>query len=193
MGIFISKIKLINYKNKISEKDNFNDNDKENNTHNKAFFYLEIIYLFNPLSIMCCVNLQLRTFYNFLLFFCLEKLTNIEVVNFLKLFFINIICIFTLLISPANFFILVFFYIKNLEGVNIKRKFYILSNVLISLLSFCVFIFGFLLSNKTQKEPIGSFYLYYNYFFMKDTFPNYGILWNLIPEVNIIIINMIKI
>lgn len=204
VGIFISKIKLINNKkyskenkNKTKEKLNSEKNDKSYNNNyyydydRSGFFYLEIIYLFNPLSIMCCVSLQLRTIYNFLLFFSIEKLTKINfnenendydgfTVNFLKLFFINVICIFCLLITPGNFFILMFFYIKNFEGLKNKKIFFVVFTALISLLIFWVVFF----TNNFSKEPIESFYLYQNYFLMKDTFPNYGILWNLIPEVN---------
>lgn len=176
-------------KKKKSEIKNTNDKD------NKEFFYLEMIYLFNPLSIMCCVNLQLRTIYNFLLFICLEKLSNffnlqekekkeiflnLNLFNFLKLLLINLTCILTLLISPANFFILLFFYVKNFEVFDNKRKFYFFVNFVLAAFATC-FIFAVFFTNK--KEPIGSLYLYYNYFFMKDTFPNFGILWNLIPEV----------
>lgn len=185
VGIFLSKIKFINQKSKKNLKE-----------IELSSWYLEMIYLYNPLAIMCCGNLQLRTIYNFLLIICVRIISGffngveneeknlknliLFLFEFINLLFINLCFVITLIISPSNFMILGFFYFKNFENLETKQKLKALFNLMISLI-FIFFSLGFLFGK--EKEPIATFYFYYNYFFMKDTLPNYGILWNLIPEI----------
>ncbi len=94
--------------------------------------------------------------------------------------------IISTLTSPGflflNISILIFFMITN----ELNNKHYILSILGI--------FFVYLLSSYTKtsgfKELNELFdntkIIYYNYFTLKDTLPNFGVFWSLMPEVNLL-------
>jgi hypothetical protein len=148
---------------------------------NKNSLYLELIYFFNPISILNCISFRLDIFY---LFVVLMFVTNKE--SFVGIFFF----ILSLVISPSHFFLNIFFMIFTIKNDALRIP-KILINALLAFygISISIYIINFKvqnLSNLLIEAPINllkdSFILYANYFNLKDTHPNIGMLWSLKPE-----------
>jgi len=105
--------------------------------------------------------------------------------QFFKMILVNIIVIFNILVCPSYSFIAIFFYFRNFYlASNIQKLKLIISNIL-SVLVVCGVIYLFLGIN----EFYGIFYQFKNYFMQKDTLPNLGLIWSLIPEVKNFLFN----
>ncbi len=158
IGIFISKL---NYR-----------NNQENE-------YFELIYLFNPISILNCSILRLDIFYSFInLLFLRYYDKTLGILAFT----------FSMIISPNYIFLnltFMFYLMRN----EIQSKAIYIKNFIISIL----IIFFSLHSDlsRINWERISQFieetkYLYANYFRIKDSLPNLGMFWYLLPEVYLI-------
>jgi hypothetical protein len=148
-----------------------------NSGKNKENSYFELIYLFNPISILNCGKLRLDIFYFFIqiLFFRYQD-------KFLGILALT----FSLLISPNYLFLSVFFMFYLINNETQSKATYI-KNLFISL----IIIFFSVHSDfsRIDWDRICLFiqetkYLYFNYFTMKDSLPNLGFFWYLLPEVN---------
>jgi hypothetical protein len=127
----------------------FNNKEKTNN-------YVEIIYLFNPISILNCSRLNLNIFYNMLnlIFFSSNNFF------FYLLYFLTSCC------TPQYFIMnTIFMLIKSIRN----------KNYLPVVLTFTALV---IITIKTDL-----LILYKNYFYVKDTLPNLNMIWSLLPEV----------
>jgi len=188
VGIYIGKIFSINYLDiKKINNNYYNSNDyekKERKKDQKKDNYLiELIYIFNPISIFSSVAMQLRIFYNFFFFYLILNFDidceNDKNTGFFKIMFTSLISITNIIFCPAYAFLILFYYLRNFYIATIKQKIKIIFIFIISLI-----ICGLLLHTFFEiKEFNGILAQYSNYFFVSDTLPNFGLMWNLFPEV----------
>ena len=138
-----------------------NDNDQK---YNK---YVEIIYLFNPITILNCSRLNLGIFMNILnlLFF---KSSNNYI--FYLLYILSSCC------TPQYFIMNTIYLIIR----SIRKNNYMM--IIISITIVIVIIF------KTDLLS-----LYMNYVYVKDTLPNMNMIWALLPEVIYVYLDILKI
>ncbi len=195
IGIYLGRILSINFfadKKQIKNID-LNENSlievKENDYLDKvdSNYLVEIIYIFNPLSIISCVSMQLRIFYNFFFFFLISNFDiDFEVkknTGFFRILLTSLLSVLTILICPAYFFIVTFYYLRNFYfGEKIQKiKMLIIWLLAILLSGLMIYIlFG-------VNEFYGILNQYSNYFFIRDTLPNFGLMWILFAEVIFII------
>ena len=143
--------------------------------------YFEIIYLFNPISIINCSKLRIDIFTTFI---------NLIFVNYYESFVGVLSLILGLLISPnffmTNFFFLVFIFKKKLIHFNFNFLKNCFLSILILYVSLDENIFSFEL-NKLILFVKETSLIYLNYFTIKDTHPNLGLFWYLLPEVKILL------
>lgn len=155
-----------------------------NEKKTKNILYFELIYFFNPISILNCISFRLDIFY---IFVVLMFVKNYE--SFLGLFFL----VLSIVISPSIFFLNIFFLIfmlKNNDKISITKT---LIKVILSFYAIAISIY--ILNFKFKAHNLSSllieaptnllndtFMLYKNYFMIKDTHPNIGMLWSLKPE-----------
>lgn len=189
VAIYIGKILSINFNSKNNKVISENKDNKDSDTKKKRKYLIfdnhliEIIYLFNPLSIISCVGMQLRILYNFLLF---SLFINFDIDNsiekntkFSKIILANFLAILNLLFNPASAFLIVFFYFRNFYLAAFTQK--------IKLFFACLFSLGFISGCLYAAFDVNEFYgvmtQYNNYFFVKDSLPNIGLMWGLFPEV----------
>jgi hypothetical protein len=130
---------------------------KANNKEEKNNKYIEIIYLFNPISILACSKLSLSIFYNLINFLMFKNDS-------------RILYIFSLLITPQYAITNTFYMIYSSK----KSNKFIGLIIVLSILAFSLFYTDL-------------FVHYKNYFLVKDSLPNLSVLWSLIPEVLLII------
>jgi len=190
VAIYIAKILSINFDSKENEL-NSENKSKESKTENKKpkgfiidnFYLIEMIYLFNPLSIISCVGMQLKIVYNFL-FFSLISYLDIDHeirknTSFPKITLASLFIVINLLCNPATAFIIIFFYFRNFYLATFLQKLKLFFAFLLSL----SFVAGCLYVFFDVNEFYGVMTQYYNYFFVKDSLPNIGLMWGLFPEV----------
>ena len=190
VGIYIGKILSINFDSK--NKESVNSENKDKKKINKNFiskksiidnYLIEVIYLFNPLSIISCLGMQLRVIYNFLFFSLIFNL-NIEIetekpTRFHRIMSNMIFAIINLLCNPANAFIVSFYYFRILYLAPFTMKI----NLFICWLLSISFMCGCLYYAFDVNEFYAVITQYRNYFFIKDSLPNIGLMWGLFPEV----------
>lgn len=190
VGIFIRKILSINLdaeKTQIILDTNEKEGSVKKNRQTKYIFnddLIEIIYLFNPLSIISCIGLQLRLVYNFLLF---SLIVNFDIdsetgknTKFHMILLISLFSLLNILSNPASLFIIVFYFLRNFYLSSLPQKFKILIAVLVSICLICCFMYVVF----DVKEFYGVLTQNTNYFFVKDSLPNIGLMWSLFPEVS---------
>jgi hypothetical protein len=132
-------------------------NDKQ--TNNK---YIEIIYLFNPITCLSCSKLNLSVFYNLINFAYYSS----------TIFPSYILYIITALTTPQYFFLNTFFLIYNfIQSNGIRHK----SVILASLIS--------VVSNILAFQSL--WFNYINYYSVKDTQPNLNVHWAMLSSVYI--------
>lgn len=157
--------------------------DKKEKDTNK-FNYVELIYLFNHVTIINCIKFNLDSLY---LLFSLLFARNIN--NFIGTLFFCV-GVFT---NPGLIFLNFFYLIYNLiyekneqDNNNSKLLWRYIFTILFFVLLFSAqqlsdhnFIFNYYkLLNETKV-------IYTNYYMVKDTLPNIGFMWYLLPEVRI--------
>ncbi len=114
---------------------------------------MEIIYLFNPISILSCSKFTLSVFFNLINF--------IMVRNDSSLFYM-----ISLLLTPQYVITNTFYMIYKCKKSNkIINLIFVTISVIIAI------------------YYTDLFYHYKNYFLIKDSLPNLNVLWSLIPEV----------
>jgi hypothetical protein len=124
--------------------------------------YLEIIYLFNPITALSCSKLNLSVFYNLVNFAFYTKEGHIL---FYPLYILSIS------LTPQYFFLNTFFLIYHLLEKPRSRQRLITSILTIGVsisVIFCTTLY----------------YNYLNYYSLKDNFPNLNIHWALITSVS---------
>lgn len=146
-------------------------------------YLVELIYLFNPLSIFSCVAMQLRIFYNFFFFYLIFNLDIDCEINkntgFIKILFACLISLVNIIFCPGYLFIILFYYLRNFYLATFAQKIKILFICLLSISITCLLLYVIF----EIKEFYGILAQYSNYFFLRDTLPNFGLMWNLFPEV----------
>lgn len=188
VAIYIGKIFGVNSESNNIEKFESNQNIEYKLNNQKRDIYMfsdwiELIYLFNPLTLISCVGLQLRIIYNFFLFsliFNLDIYNEYDRVNsFIWSVATNFYLIINLISCPANAFILIFYYLRIFYLSSFTKKIGIFIYLLISLSLTIVFLYAAF----DIREFNGILTQYRNYFFVKDSLPNIGLMWGLFPEV----------
>lgn len=144
--------------------------------------WIEILYLFNPLSIINCISLNFDQVYTLFLFLCITHFDNLMLGPFLFAF--------SLVVNSSGFFtclstfIYLFFYTNLL-----KNRFKFLQNFIISLI-FLVVLSIYLTGFQSVTYALSSkncFNHHLNYYYhIKDTLPNLMMIWYLVSEVFII-------
>lgn len=202
IGIFIAKIKrnlnkvekttfitstnCSNKSNESNESSGSQIQHKNNLSIDDNSIYYEMFYLFNPISILNCINLRLDIFYSFLTFMFINNTKNI---------FGSLFLVLSLLTSPGYIFLNLFMLINLFYSYSTKEKFTFIFKC-IGCLSLIAIILG--LSEINSKFDYNNFFeylkifsekliqdvtqIYYIYYTIKDTLPNIGILWALLPE-----------
>jgi hypothetical protein len=154
-GIYLSKLPSIN-----NCKAEDNSQDKKEKEKSK---YIELIYLFNPVSIVNCANIRLDVLY---LFLNLSFIHSNKFVTSGLYFWLNIV------INPGNIFLNIFyisfFYIEKIQ----RYPNFIFPETL------PLILFKFVLPDFFHGIQLQ----YSNYYKIKDTLPNIGIFWSLMPE-----------
>ena len=189
VGIYIGQILSINSPSQNNRTSSDKEENKQSESKNKAKdfisdnYLIEIIYLFNPLSIISCVGMQLRIIYNFLFFglinyFDIDNETG-KNTKFLKNLLTSVFAIINLLCNPASAFIIMFYYFRNFYLATFTQKLKLFITWLLSL----GLVAGFLYVAFDVNEFYGVISQYNNYFFLKDSLPNIGLMWGLFPEV----------
>lgn len=182
-------IKLINDKEENISHEDTNKTSQLDNTDTTSF-YIELIYLFNPISLLNCIQMKLDIFYTLVNFIFILNRNN---------FFGAFSLMLGILISPGfvfiNFFILLYFLITG--EIKQKVKFmirFIASFYIIVILVYFSEIINtkqnliqnqspiILMRNYSQKLITEVKLLYFNYYTLRDTLPNIGMLWSLLPE-----------
>jgi hypothetical protein len=158
--------KLISSLFNINNNNNNNNDKVENKVSNE---YLEIIYLFNPFTISSCARLKLTHFY---------VLVTLVYTCYNKTLFGTLFLAISIFTSPGFIFTNLTFFIYNLNSKNYKNQ---LINLVLSI-GIIAFIINFNLYNLRQN--------YFNYFTVRDSLPNIGVIWSLILNVKIIIYNI---
>jgi hypothetical protein len=191
IGIFIAKInKFLNEKETYSANSTSPPSEIRNQEKNKSnsgnYFYYELIYLFNPISLLNCINLRVDIYYTFLTFMFVIHKNNILGSLFLVLSFLT---------APGyiflNLFMLIYFFYSN----SIKNKLQFILRLLGCLFLITIIIGLSELNSKVDLNTVlnylkfssgkliqDSMQIYYNYYTIKDTLPNIGIVWALLPE-----------
>lgn len=153
----------------------------KNDNKNIRMNYIEIIYLFNPISVLNCLSFKLDIFYTFVnIMFVLNGN------NFIGCLFF-IIGIFS---SPGYIFInislAVYFIAEN--NFEFFKKFAINSIIATLLIFFGIYVKDFLDLTRAFFNLLTDIKtIYFNYYIINDSLPNIGYLWNTIPEVIIIL------
>lgn len=128
--------------------------------------------------------MQLRIIYNFLLFtlifyfdyeFSINKNT-----KFLNLLITNSFIILILIIHPGFIFLLCFYFLRNFIYTSFTQKIKILFTFIITVGLFSLILYLVFELNEFK----GIYNHYYNYFYLRDTLPNIGVMWILFPSVN---------
>jgi hypothetical protein len=146
-----------------------NNVDKEEKNN---FCYMELIYLFNPISILNCIKLRLNIFYTFINFMIVLNINKSLIAGF---FFV-----LSILTSPGSFFINLSLLIYNYFSRGYDIKF--IKKFLVNTIGSIIFIFiGMYLNNPSMMIKETKM-IYYNYFFLSDSLPNIGHIWCLLPE-----------
>jgi hypothetical protein len=132
-----------------------------NFTSNGKNKYIEIIYLFNPITALSCSKLNLSTFYNLVNFIFYIKNGHIL---FYPLYLLTVV------LTPEYYFLNTFFMLYNtFEQQGLKKR---LPSILIIIIGGCLVTCTNLWFN------------YLNYYSLKDNLPNLNIHWALITSVN---------
>lgn len=156
-------IALLLYKLKrlLEEKKDENSNQGLSNN------YILAIYAYNPVSIINCSLFRLDILYMFIHLMFVSNYSNCIIA---PIFFA-----LSIYISPGYFFInIVFMIYMSLEHFQKVKKTLIISIILVLAYLYIPIQFEFD-SWKNTKD------MYYNYYFVKDTLPNFSFLWCLLP------------
>ena len=151
---------LYKIKTKLNKETNLDNNEKENH-------YIIAIYLFNPISILACVNFRLDIIYTlFNLLF---------VINIHNFILSSIFLFVSIIISPGYIFIsigyIIYYLLSDLKHA--KNNIILLFIILICYLSSDKY-----LGYNTKKNL---FEIYFNYYNVSDTLPNFSFIWSLLP------------
>ena len=125
------------------------------------------IYLYNPVTITACVTFRLDIIYT---------LINLAfILNVNNYFIAPTLFVTSIIISPGYIFIsiiyLIYLSISNFEKIK--------NTLFLSLILFVVYIYAKSLLNY---DPIVNLTeIYYNYYYCKDTQPNFNFIWSLLP------------
>jgi hypothetical protein len=125
------------------------------------------IYLYNPVSITACITFRLDIIYS---------LINLSFIIYSNNYFIApMLLVTSTIISPGYIIIsivyIIFSMISNFEKIK--------NTIFLSILLFSIYFYAKSLLNYDTIENITE--IYYNYFYYKDTQPNFNFIWSLLP------------
>ena len=137
--------------------------DKLCNTNENKNHFILAIYLYNPITIALCCNFSLQVPFTFLNLFYILCSENVLLGPFL---------LFLATILTPGYAIINYIYV--LYQIAYKPK----STAKYQLIVLCLMFICYFLYLDLPYNPIDNLYhIYYNYYFLKDTRPNFSFYW----------------